>query len=149
MFVDLEKRIANMKFETKHGVFYPNGYVDAIFDNLESLEKAIGLLTAAGWPSEDIVPLKSDEVLKLHKESVENRSVWDNFMAEARSFMGADYKFMQKNIDHAEAGHYFLLVYAGSGEKTEEIRDLLQTCEPTAMYGYSPLYIVKMNTEPK
>jgi len=147
MFDDLEERLAKMKFESNHGVFYPKGYVDAIFEDRESLEKAVKLLSTAGWSSEDIVPLQGDEVLKVHKETVENRSVWDQFIVEARSFMGADYKFMQKNLEHAEAGHYFLLVYAGDDEKAEEIRDIVQTCEPTAMYSYGPLYIVKYNTE--
>ena len=144
---DLEKRLSKLKYTLSHSVFYPKGYVDVIFEDSTSMEKASTLLSEAGWDSEDIIPFKGEEVLKLYNQTVENRTVWEKFVVSFSSMMGGEDNFLEKNIEFARDGKYFLLAYAGNEKKAKEIRDVIKPSNPIRLFGYAPLFIVNMNLE--
>ena len=141
---DLEKRLSKLGYVLRHGVFYPKGYADIVFEDLESMEKAKALLFEAGWDSDNVIPFTGEEVIELHKKGVENRSAWIKAVTSVTSLLGGEDKFAEKNIKFAEEGKYFLLAYAGSEKKGNEIRDIVQPCNPLAIFGYAPLFIVEV-----
>ncbi len=108
------------------------------------MEKAEVLLLEAGWDSDKVIPFTGEEVLAQNKKGIENRSAWIKAVTSVTSLLGGEDKFAEKNMEYAEEGKFFLLAYAGSEKKGKEIQDIVKPCNPVAIFGYAPLFIVEV-----
>jgi hypothetical protein len=103
---------------TMGGVFYPTGYVFAMFPNLEDADKVDAALQSAGFNSDDIMLLKPEAILKQVSTTVSE-------VAGPMPSVGSEAATVRQYTELAKQGHCALLIPVPSPESTERVLDVM------------------------
>lgn len=108
------------------GIFYPTGHVVAAFDNAEVADEARQALLDAGFESDHVVAIDAAEMRREAGENLEHRGPLS---------IGASVPVRQKQLELAEDGCHFLMIFAPDDEDHERVKQ--------ALAGVSTRYAVK------
>ncbi|RZI81423.1 MAG: RNA-binding protein [Rubrivivax sp.] len=106
------------KMLTMGGVFYPTGYVFAMFQSLEDADKVDAALQNAGFNSDDIMLLRPEAILNDVSPTVPET-------AGPMPSVGSEAATVRKYTELARQGHCALLIPAASAERTERLMDVM------------------------
>ena len=105
---------------TMGGVFYPTGYVFAMFPNLEDADKVGAALQGAGFHSDDIMLLKPEAIL-------DQVSPTAPAVAGTMPSVGSEAATVRQYTQLARQGHCALLVHAASERSTQRLMEVVHT----------------------
>lgn len=105
------------------GRFYPVNYLLAVFDDVHKRQQAVHSLFAAGWETDEVVPVEGTELLEKHRERERQRSPVDRVISR---FLNQDTAY-EKALQLAYDPEYrFLLVYAPHVDQRLKAQEVLQ-----------------------
>lgn len=110
------------------GVFYPTGHIVAAFETAATALEAQEALVRGQWPEDHVVYIDSASMAQEAEENLHDAS----FLAA-----GASVPARQKQLELAEAGCHFLLIFAPDTEDQQRAMTLLG--------GHSVVYAAKYN----
>lgn len=123
--------------ETRLGVFYPTGYIVAIFGSFDAAGSAHQALLHAGFTDEESHAASGSEVLDYFGQLTEETGVWGLLMTEFSRVIDTEAAFVDNDIRQARRGAGFLFVRCPNDHSAERIRDLVLPCGPLAMQWYT------------
>jgi hypothetical protein len=103
---------------TLSGVFYPTGYVFAMFPNLEDADKVDAALQSAGFNSDHIMLLKPEAILNEVSTTV-------SAVAGPMPSVGSEAATVRKYTELARQGHCALLIPAPSADSIGRFMDAM------------------------
>ena len=122
--------------ETSLGVFYPTGYIIAIFPTFTASEKAAQALRGSGFSEDEVMALPATEILKFFEEFRYRAGLWSGVMTMLSRAFGTEQVFADNDVEHARAGAGFLAVYAPLETDKSRVQALVTPFEPVAMHWY-------------
>jgi hypothetical protein len=124
--------------ETRLGVFYPTGYVVAVFRSLGEAKSAHEVLCRAGFPRDEARAVPGSDVLDYFEELSAQTGIWGLLMTEFSRAIDTEASFQDKDIKAAKRGAGFLVIHSETEERAERIHGILAGCGPLAMQWYGP-----------
>jgi hypothetical protein len=123
--------------ETRLGVFYPTGYIIAIFRSFDLAHSAHETLQHAGFTDEESHPARASEVLDYFDQLTEETGVWGRLMTEFSRVIDTEAAFVDNDIRQARRGAGFLFVRCAHDQESEHIRSLVLPARPLSMQWYT------------
>lgn len=105
---------------TMGGVFYPTGYVFAMFPNPDDADKVGAALQDAGFCSDDIMLLKPEAIL-------DQVSPTASAVAGPMPSVGTEAATVRQYTELAREGHCALLIHAASAGSTQRVMEVMHT----------------------
>jgi len=130
--------------ESSFGVFYPKDYVLAVFNDSASGERAAAALEVAGFLDHDALVLGSDEVLGWHHAFHADTGLVDRFKRFMATHFGGRAETLADVVDHAHAGHTFVLAYAPDAKATERAATALRPTHPRLLRKFDAVSIADL-----
>jgi|HubBroStandDraft_1064217.scaffolds.fasta_scaffold92367_2 hypothetical protein len=124
--------------ETRMGVFYPTGYVVAVFRSLDQAKSAHQIVCRAGFTQADARAVPGSDVLDYFDELSAQTGIWGLVMTEFSKAIDTEASFQEKDIKVAKRGAGFLVIRSETEEEAERIRGILAGSGPLAMQWYGP-----------
>lgn len=125
-----EQKEANRFLEG--GIFYPTGHVVTGFDQMEDLKKAHAALSAAGFEDEHLLIIDSATMVREAGENLDQKGVLS---------AGSSVPTRQKQLELAEQGFHFLIIYAPEDADHERVISLLHGSQVRYAVKYRRLII--------
>ena len=110
------------------GVFYPTGHIVAAFSDAKAALKAQEVMTRSQWPEDHVLYVDAASMADEAEENLHDAS----FLAA-----GASVPARQKQLELAQAGCHFLLIFAPDKEDEQRAMSLLN--------GHAVVYAAKYN----
>jgi len=110
------------------GVFYPTGHIVAAFENAAAAKEAQAVLTRGQWPEDHVLYVDAASMADEAEENLQDAS----FLSA-----GASVPARQKQLELANAGCHFLLIFAPDTDDQERAMALLD--------GHPVVYAAKYN----
>lgn len=98
------------------GIFYPTGHVVAAFDNARIADSALKALREAGFSEDHLTVIDAATMKREAGENLEDRGILS---------VGASVPVREKQLELAEAGCHFLMIYAPEDEDHERVKQSL------------------------
>lgn len=92
------------------GIFYPTGHVVTAFESADTAAQAREALSQAGFRNEHLLAIDADTMAREAAKNLDDKSMLS---------AGASVPTRQKQLELAEAGCHFLVVYAPDDEDHE------------------------------
>lgn len=121
-----EQKEANKFLEG--GVFYPTGHILVAFENAAAAKKAQDTLTHGQWPEDHVLAIDAASMVREAEENLQDAS----FLSA-----GASVPARQKQLELAQTGCHFLLIFAPDTDDQERAMKLLD--------GHRVVYAAKYN----
>lgn len=118
------------------GVFYPAGYIIAIFPTFASAEAASHALRRNGLGEDEVLAIPGSEVLKYFEEFRAHSGYWAGIMSMLSRAFGTEQVFADNDVQSALAGEGFVAIYSPGETQAARIRELVAPFEPKAMHWY-------------
>ena len=122
--------------ETRLGVFYPTGYIVAIFRSFDAADSAHEALRHVGFTEGESHPARGSEVLDYFDQLTEETGVWGRLMTEFSRVIDTEAAFVDNDIRQARRGAGFLFIRCFNDRDAERIRYLVLPCRPLSMQWY-------------
>lgn len=110
------------------GVFYPTGHIVTAFDSASAAKKAQAALIRSRWPEDHVLYVSADEMAQEAEENLQDAS----FLSA-----GASVPARQKQLELAQAGCHFLLIFAPDADDQQRAM--------SALNGHPVVYAAKYN----
>jgi hypothetical protein len=123
--------------DTKFGIFYPTGYLVAIFPDMvaaRSAEKALGF---GGFLEEDIVLMSGEEVTRFAEDHLQNSSLWGLLMQQLSRMFATEEVYSDHDLKLASGGAAFLAVYCPDEKHRRPTWELIEPFGPVAGRHYA------------
>ena len=124
--------------ETRMGVFYPTGYVIAVFRSFDQATSAQQVLYRAGYKKDDVRAVPGSDVLDYFHELRDHTGIWGLLMTEFSRAIDTEASFQDKDITAAKRGAGFVVIRSETEEEAERIRGFLAGSGAMAMQWYGP-----------
>jgi hypothetical protein len=123
------------KMLTLRGVFYPTGYIFAMFPQLEDAEKVDRELRARNYE-------KNDETILLKPEDILGKVVSTVGGADMPlPSAGSEATTARQYAELASQGHHALMIHAPSKEESDRVMDVVRTAPFSIAERYRTLVI--------
>jgi hypothetical protein len=122
--------------DSKLGVFYPMHYIIAAFPTFEKTSEAAQALRRAGFSSDEVLAIPSNEVLKYFEEFRANSGLWAGVMTMLSRAFGTEQMYADDDVHQAQGGAGFLAIYSPEETETTRVKAMLEPFEPRAMHWY-------------
>jgi hypothetical protein len=122
---------------TMAGVFYPTGYLFAMFPSEEHVQKVAQALPASEHPDKPTMVLTPSTVLEKVVRTVGSADI-------PLPSVGTEGSTIRTFADLASNGHHALMVYAPSADDTEEVMKAVRTAPFACAIKYRKLVIEEM-----
>jgi hypothetical protein len=123
---------------TEFGIFYPKGYVLAVFPDAAQADRAAAALVAQGFAASDVLVSTGAEVRAFSRELRANPGLLSRFERFVANLLGGEANLADELVDLAEREHVFLAVYAPDDAATARAAK--------AMRGLAPVVHRKFDT---
>jgi hypothetical protein len=130
--------------DTSFGVFYPKNYVLAVFTDPAAADRAAAALEVAGFLDHDALVVGSDEVLGWHRTFHTDTGLVDRFKRFMAQHFGSTEAKLADVVDHAHAGHTFVLAYAPDAKTTERAANALRPAHPRLLRKFEAFTIADL-----
>jgi hypothetical protein len=118
------------------GVFYPTGYIIAVFPTFASAQAAARALARIGLADNEVLAIPGSEALRFFEEFRANSGLWAGVMSMLSRAFGTEQIFTDADVHRAEAGEGFLAVHSPEEAQTRHIQQLMMPFEPDSMQWY-------------
>ena len=122
---------------TMAGVFYPTGYLFAMFPKEEDVQKVAQSLPASEHADKPTMALSPSTVLEKVVRTVGSADI-------PLPSVGSEAATIRTYADLASSGHHALMVYAPSADETEEVMKAVRTAPFACAIKYRKLVIEEM-----
>jgi len=119
------------------GVFYPNGYLLAIFPNLAEAEHARKALDHTGPNSVDSISASDDEIVHFAEANKTKEGVWATLLADLSRAIGAGAVYSDQDLAAARNGAALVGVHCPTDESKPTAWRLLEPSHPIAARYYT------------
>jgi hypothetical protein len=122
---------------TELGIFYPSGYLVAVFQDLPGAEHAVKLLRYAGFTEEDAIATSGRDVIRTEDEQVKKEGAWGLLMRELSRLIGTEEVYTDKDLKRAAEGAGFVAVHCPTEASKNSAWEVLKPLSPVAarLYG--------------
>lgn len=114
------------------GIFYPTGHVVTAFATRELVENARKALAGAGFTDEHLLTIDASTMAREAKENLDSRGLMS---------VGASVPTREKQLELAEQGCHFLVIYAPEDADHEKVMSVLNGLEVRYAVKYRRLII--------
>lgn len=125
--------------ETQMGVFAPQGYVVALFPDLEAAAKAERNLLEGGFSSDEVIAVPGADVVNLVKEEAKHAGVGTLVMQGLSRMFETEEVYADHDFELASRGAGFLAVHAANDAKKHQAWKLIEPANPIVARHYSML----------
>jgi hypothetical protein len=123
--------------DTRLGLFYPRGYLIAVFANLAAADRARKLLGYAGFAADEVLAASGEDFLRSANERVEREGVWGFLMRELSLFLGTEAEYTHRDLDLAADGAALVAVHAPTRASEHAAWSVLEPLSPIAARLYA------------
>jgi hypothetical protein len=129
--------------DSSWGIFYPTGYIIAIFDSAETARRARDTLLAAGFTDDEVDAVPCEYVVADIEEGTRNATLLNRVKQQISKAFGTEAAFWEEDLKFARQGAGFLAIQATSDAEARRVLRLLQE-KPKKMRRYGPLTIEEL-----
>ena len=125
--------------DTEFGVFYPTGYVLAVFTDATAADSAVAALLAAGFTRRDLVVATGAEVLVYSRELRADPGLLSRFERFVADLFGGEATLADELVTLAERGHAFVAIHAPDGAATTRATEAVRAFAPVLLRKFDAL----------
>lgn len=134
--------------DTSYGVFYPEHYTVAAFEDLAGAEAAAQAAIAAGYAAEDVRAVEG-QFMAQQLEADRDDGWWASVKKKIADAVGTEVRFIELDKEHAYRGAAFLFVYTPEDEDGPKIEALLRSRDALYARRYLPMAIERLIEPPR
>jgi hypothetical protein len=123
--------------DTKFGIFYPTGYLVAVFPDMTGVRKAEKALGFHGYLDEDVVIMPGDEVIRFAEENLKHKGAGGLLMQQLSRMFATEEVYTDHDLELAEKGAGFLAVYCPLEERRRPTWELIEPFGPVVGRHYA------------
>jgi hypothetical protein len=123
--------------ETELGVFYPKGYLVAVFPDITAADHAAKLLRFAGFAEQDAIAASGAEVLRKESDRVGSEGVWGFLMRGLSRFLATEEVYTDQDLKLAAEGAGFVIVHCPTEASKTAAWEVLGPLSPVAARHYA------------
>jgi hypothetical protein len=124
--------------ETQFGIFYPRGYLVAIFPDYHAAELAERQVRNSGIPESEVIAVPGQDVVDWTEENLVKKGLWGTLMQELSRLFATEEIYNRNDLEHAKQGAAFLAVHCPSDAKKDSAWNIIKGASlPLAARHYS------------
>jgi len=123
--------------ETQFGIFYPTGYLMAVFPHLATARRAEDALRSGGFLPDDVIAVPGEEVVRFAEEHLKNTGLWGLLMQQLSRMFATEEIYEDYDLKLAEGGAAFLAAHCPKEERKNEAWELIKPFEPLKARHYA------------
>ena len=133
-------RTADFKHgDTEFGIFYPTGYVLAVFSDETGADRAVAALRAAGFATDDLVVATGADVLAYSRELRADPGLVSRFERLVARLFGEEASLADNLVALAEGGHAFVAIHTPDAAATTRAGDAVRPLAPVVLRKFDAL----------
>jgi hypothetical protein len=133
-------RTADFKHgDTEFGIFYPTGYVLAVFPDAARSNHAVAALRATGFTTGDFVIATGAEVLAYSRELRADPGLVSRFKRFVADLFGGEASLADELVTLADRGHAFVAIHTPDDAATRRVRDAVRPLAPVVLRKFDAL----------
>jgi hypothetical protein len=133
-------RAADFKHgDTEFGIFYPTGYVLAVFPDAAQADRAVAALRARGFTTGDLVVATGAEVLAYSREMRADPGLVSRFERFLADLFGGEATLADELVTLAERGHAFVAIHAPDEAATTRAAEAVRALAPVVLRKFDAL----------
>jgi hypothetical protein len=125
--------------DTEFGIFYPTGYVLAVFPDASRADHAVAALRAAGFTTGDLVVATGAEVLAYSRELRADPGLVSRFERFVADLFGGEASLADELVTLAGRGHAFVAVHTPDDVATRRVGDAVRPLAPVVLRKFDVL----------
>jgi hypothetical protein len=125
--------------DTEFGIFYPTGYVLAVFADVANADAAIAALLHAGFAERDLVVATGPDVLAYSGELRSDHGLFSRFERFIAGVYGDAPELADELVSKAQLGHTFVAVRATDDAATERVVQAVRGLSPAVFRKFDAL----------
>ena len=125
--------------DTEFGIFYPTGYLLAVFADASRADRATAALRAAGFGTDDLVVATGAEVLAYSRALRGDRGLFARFERFLADLLGEEATLADELVSLAERGHTFVAVRAPDEAATTRSAGAVRALAPVVLRKFDAL----------
>jgi hypothetical protein len=122
--------------DTHVGVFYPTGYIFAVYGSFENAEQARQQLVLAGLRREQAIAVPGEDVVHFTEEHKYRDGLWGMLMRELSRILATEAIYADHDLNMAQHGAGFLAVNCHSEHTKERVWSRLEQTQPPLVARY-------------
>jgi hypothetical protein len=123
--------------DTEFAVFYPRGYLLAVFPNLPDADRAMQEFHDAGREDDEMISVSGAEALEFAEDHLINGGLWGALMTQLSRVIGTEAAYADDDLAAARRGAAFLAIHCPTDRLKHEAWALLKASHPLAARHYS------------
>jgi hypothetical protein len=123
--------------DTQFGIFYPTGYLVAIFPDIGLARRAAHALGLGGFLDDDVITVPGEEVVRFAEEHLQNSSLWGMLMRQLSRIFATEEVYADHDLILAREGAAFLAVYCPAEKRKEEAWEIIDPFGPVKARHYA------------
>ncbi len=125
------------------GLFYPQNYILAAFDNDARAREVEGLFVIDGFADDDVA-YASGGFVTTKLESVKDASLLERIKAGIAHIAGTEQGYLDDDLKHARRGGAFVFVHAPDHASADKATHLLKRVHPVYARRYTTMAIERI-----
>jgi hypothetical protein len=123
--------------DTHLGVFYPTGYIFAVYASFEQAEQARQNLVLSGLQREQAIAVPGEDVIHFTEEHKYRDGLWGILVRELSRILATEAIYADHDLKMAQHGAGFLAVHCHSEPAKERVWSRLEQTEPVVARYYA------------
>jgi hypothetical protein len=123
--------------DTHFGLFYPTGYIFAIYPGFEHAEQARQKLVLSGLRPEQAIAVSGEDVVHFTEEHKYRDGLWGMLMRELSRILATEALYADHDLSMAKHGSGFLAINCHSEHAKERVWSRLEKTEPVVARYYA------------
>jgi predicted methyltransferase len=133
--------------DTEFAVFYPRGYLLAVFPNLPDADRAMQDFHDAGREDDEMISVSGVEALQFAEDHLINGGLWGALMTQLSRVIGTEAAYADDDLKAARNGAAFLAVHCPTDRLRAHAWSVLKASKPLAARHYSARGIESLPAE--
>jgi hypothetical protein len=130
--------------DTSWGIFYPTGYIIAIFDSLEAAKRAREVMLSAGYSKDEVDAVPSEYVISDIEAGTRDATLFDRIKQSVSKAMGTEAEYWEEDLKLAKQGAGFLAVHAPTDHEAQRVLRLLGPEKPKKVRRYGTMSVEEL-----
>jgi hypothetical protein len=124
--------------ETQFGIFYPKGYLVAVFRDYPTAVNAEKQVRHSGVPEDQVIAVPGQDVVDWTEENLVKKGLWATLMRELSRLFATEEIYNRNDLEHAKRGAAFLAVHCPTDARKQSAWNLIKgVSTPIAARHYS------------
>jgi hypothetical protein len=130
--------------DTSWGIFYPTDYIVAIFDSLETANRAKRIMLSAGYSEDEVDAVPSEYVVADIEQGAKDAGLLTGVRQQISKALGSEAEFWDEDLRFAKRGAGFLAIRCATSAEARRVVRLLQPEHPRRMRRYDQAVIEEL-----